>query len=90
MTLLRIVIPPSPFCFFPKAGFHPRIKSEGRFFRDHAAVEYAMSDIADASAEPSTRRDEHTDRQAFAQVEKWMAMIREIDREQQTEHKRAD
>jgi len=49
-----------------------------------------MSEIADPSAEPSTSRDAHTDKQAFAQVEKWMAMIREIDREQQTEHKRAD
>jgi hypothetical protein len=49
-----------------------------------------MSDIADTSSEPSTKRDERTDKQALAQVEKWMAMIREIDQEQQTEHKRAD
>ena len=49
-----------------------------------------MSGIADTSSKPNTKRDECTDKQAFAQVEKWMAMIREIDREQQTEHKRAD
>ena len=49
-----------------------------------------MSDIADTSSKPNAKRDERTDKQAFAQVEKWMAMIREIDREQQPEHKRAD
>ena len=49
-----------------------------------------MSDIADTSAEPSTRRDAHTDKQAFDQVEKWMAMIREIDQDRQPEPKRAD
>jgi hypothetical protein len=49
-----------------------------------------MSDIADRSSQPSTKRDEHTDKQTFAQVEKWMEMIREIDQERQTEHKRAD
>jgi hypothetical protein len=49
-----------------------------------------MSDIADTSSKPNTKRDERTDKQAFAQVEKWMAMIREIDQERQMEHKRAD
>ena len=49
-----------------------------------------MSDIADTSSKPSTKRDERTDKRAFDQVEKWMAMIREIDQERQTEHKRAD
>lgn len=49
-----------------------------------------MSDIANPSSEPSTKPDERTDKQAFAQVEKWMAMIREIDQERQTERKRAD
>ena len=49
-----------------------------------------MSDIADTSSKPSAKRDARTDEQAFAQVEKWMAMIREIDREPQTDHKRAD
>jgi hypothetical protein len=49
-----------------------------------------MSDIADTSPNPSAPRDERTDKQAFAQVEKWMAMIREIDQERQPEHKRAD
>ena len=49
-----------------------------------------MSDIADTSSKPNTKRDERTDKQAFDQVEKWMAMIREIDQERQTEHKRAD
>ena len=49
-----------------------------------------MSDIAESSSEPCSKRNERTDKQAFAQVEKWMAMIREIDREPQTDHKRAD
>jgi hypothetical protein len=49
-----------------------------------------MSDIADKSSERSMKRDERTDEQAFARVEKWMAMIREIDQERQTQHKRAD
>jgi hypothetical protein len=49
-----------------------------------------MSDIADTSSEPSTKRDERTDKQALAQVEKWMTMIREIGQEQQIEDKRAD
>ena len=35
-----------------------------------------MSDIADTSSKPSAKRDARTDEQAFAQVEKWMAMIR--------------
>ena len=47
-----------------------------------------MADIAESSK--PRKRDERTDKQAFAQVEKWMAMIREIDREPQTDHKRAD
>jgi hypothetical protein len=46
--------------------------------------------MSDASSKPSTKRDERTDKQAFAQVEKWMAMIREIDQERQPEHKRAE
>jgi hypothetical protein len=49
-----------------------------------------MSDIADTSSKPNAKRDERTDKQAFAQVEKWMAMIHEIDRGPQTDHKRAD
>jgi hypothetical protein len=49
-----------------------------------------MSDIADTSSKSSTKPDERTDKQAFARVEKWMAMIREIDQERPTEHKRAD
>ena len=48
-----------------------------------------MSDIAESSAKPSSKRDERTDKQAFAQVEKWMAMIREIDQDRQPEPKRA-
>jgi len=42
-----------------------------------------MSDIAESSSKPGSKRDERTDKQAFAQVEKWMAMIREISRERQ-------
>jgi hypothetical protein len=49
-----------------------------------------MSDIAESSAKPSSKRDERTDKQAFAQVEKWMAMIREIDQDRQPKPKRAD
>ncbi len=49
-----------------------------------------MADIADTSSKPNMKRDERIDKQAFAQVEKWMATIREIDQERQTEHKRAD
>ena len=46
-----------------------------------------MSDIADTSSKPNAKRDERTDKQAFAQVEKWMAMIREMSREQQAKPK---
>jgi hypothetical protein len=49
-----------------------------------------MSGIADPPSESSSKRDDRTNEQAFAQVEKWMAMIREIDEQPQTEHKRAD
>jgi hypothetical protein len=49
-----------------------------------------MSDIAESSSEPCSKRNERTDKQAFAQVEKWMAMIREIDQDRQPEPKRAD
>jgi hypothetical protein len=49
-----------------------------------------MSDIAESSSEPRSKRNERTDKQAFAQVEKWMAMIREIDQDRQPEPKRAD
>jgi hypothetical protein len=49
-----------------------------------------MSDVTDASFKPGTKRDTRTENQAFIQVEKWMAMIREIDREPQPERKRAD
>jgi len=48
-----------------------------------------MSDIAEPSSKPRTKHGERTDKQAFTQVEKWMAMIREIDQEQ-AERKRAD
>ena len=46
--------------------------------------------IRETSSKPNAKRDERTDEQAFTQVEKWMAMIREIDREPQAERKRAD
>jgi len=49
-----------------------------------------MSEIAEAPPKPSTKRDERIDKQALAQVEKWMAMIREIDQDRRTEHKCAD
>jgi hypothetical protein len=49
-----------------------------------------MSDIAEPSSKPRTKSDERSDKQAFTQVERWLAMIREIDRERQTERERAD
>jgi hypothetical protein len=49
-----------------------------------------MSDVDDASSKPGAKRDARTDNQAFTQVEKWLAMIREIDREPQPERKRAE
>jgi hypothetical protein len=49
----------------------------------------AMSDIADRQSRPTTRRDDQADKQAFAQVEKWMATIREIAHERQTPTKLA-
>jgi hypothetical protein len=49
-----------------------------------------MSDIAEPSSKPRTERDERTDKEAYARVEKWMAMIREIDQERQIERERAD
>jgi len=48
-----------------------------------------MSDIVEPSSEWRSKRDEGTDKQVYAQVEKWMAMIREIDQERQTERERA-
>jgi hypothetical protein len=49
-----------------------------------------MSDVANTPLKPNAKRDTRTDNQAFAQVEKWMAMIREIDREPQPQRKHAD
>ena len=49
-----------------------------------------MADIAESSSKPHGKRDQRTDKQAFTQVEKWMAMIREIDQDRQAEPKRAD
>jgi hypothetical protein len=49
-----------------------------------------MSDVDDASSKPGAKRDARTDNQAFTQVEKWLAMIREIDREPPPERKRAE
>jgi hypothetical protein len=48
-----------------------------------------MSEIADTQSPPTTRRDDQADKQAFAQVEKWMAMIREISHERQAQTKLA-
>jgi hypothetical protein len=50
-----------------------------------------MSEIADPQSGTTTRRDDdQADKQAFAQVEKWMAMIRELDAERQAHAKRDD
>jgi hypothetical protein len=48
-----------------------------------------MSEIADTQSGTTARRDdEQADKRVFAQVEKWMAMIREIDAERQVQTKR--
>jgi hypothetical protein len=47
-----------------------------------------MSEIADTSSRQTARRDDRADKQAFAQVEKWMAMIREISNERRAQTKR--
>ena len=49
-----------------------------------------MPDIVEPPSKPRIKGDERTDKQAFAQVEKWMAMIREINQDRQPEPKRAD
>jgi hypothetical protein len=76
-------------CDHRNAGARTRIR---QLRESRCAVQWSTrtSDIADTSSKPSAKRDARTDEQAFAQVEKWMAMIREIDREPQTDHKRAD
>jgi len=43
-----------------------------------------MFDIAPPPSRPATSRDARADKQAFAEVEKWMAMIRELSRERQS------
>ena len=74
-----------------ETGFHfPDMSGRAHEFVNFASHDAAfsgvcrMSDIDDASSKPGAKRDARTDDQAFAQVEKWMAMIREIDREPQT------
>jgi hypothetical protein len=47
-----------------------------------------MSEIADTQSRATTRRDDQADKQAFAQIEKWMAMIREIDEEPEAQTRR--
>jgi hypothetical protein len=42
-----------------------------------------MSETADTQSKPASMRGETADKQALAQVEKWMAIIREISRERQ-------
>lgn len=47
-----------------------------------------MSEAAEtepAQSNPTTKRNNQADRQAFAQVEKWMAMIRELSLERQAQ-----
>jgi hypothetical protein len=44
-----------------------------------------MSEVAETQSKPTTKRDDQADKRAFAQVEKWMAMIREIDQEPQAQ-----
>jgi hypothetical protein len=49
-----------------------------------------MSEIADTPSPQTARRNDRADKQAFAQVEKWMAMIREISSERQAQTKREE
>jgi hypothetical protein len=49
-----------------------------------------MSEGTDPQSSPARRRDDQADKQAFAQVEKWMAMIREISDERRAQAKRDD
>ncbi len=46
-----------------------------------------MSETANTQSKPGSMRSSSYDKQAFAQVEKWMAMIREIGRERQGQTK---
>jgi hypothetical protein len=48
-----------------------------------------MSEVAETQSKPTTKRDDQADKRAFAQVEKWMAMIRELNGEQQAQTKPA-
>jgi hypothetical protein len=45
--------------------------------------EIAMSEAADSNQKPASTRGDSADKRAFAQVEKWMAIIREVSRERQ-------
>jgi len=49
-----------------------------------------MPDIVESPSRPRAKGDERADRQAFRQVEKWMATIREIEQDRQPEPKRTD
>ncbi len=42
-----------------------------------------MSDTAETQPKPTALRGDDADKRAFAQVERWMAIIREISRERQ-------
>jgi hypothetical protein len=46
-----------------------------------------MSEPAHAPSKPASTRGPASDERVLAQVEKWMAMIREINREQQAKPK---
>ncbi|MGB7100012.1 MAG: hypothetical protein WBD95_14770 [Xanthobacteraceae bacterium] len=45
--------------------------------------EIAISETADTHQKPASTRGDSADKRALAQVEKWMAIIREISRERQ-------
>ncbi len=44
-----------------------------------------MSESAQTQSKPATTRGTASDERVLAQVEKWMAMIREINRDQQAQ-----
>ncbi len=46
-----------------------------------------MSETADTQTKPTSMRGDSSDKQAIAQVEMWMAMIRKISRERQGQTK---
>ena len=65
----------------------PNFEIRNGLRRSYASSERSgtrMFEIAPPPSRPATSRDARADKQAFAEVEKWMAMIRELGRERQS------